>query len=383
LTRDVTLILFVGGWGQCEVERALDRAHRAAARDLLDLLLRTGMVGRAVVATDDAGWGDTLADLPVEVDIDPPGEPFHFGRRLAGLISRYGVECALCSGGASAPLMRLDRWREILDRLRSSERLVLANNLHSCDWVGFAPAMESAHLLAPEANDNAIAWVLAHRGGLPHESLAPSAAARFDLDTPVDLLIVQRHPDVGPCLGRFLDGLGWEAPWLDGVLEEMGRAGGSLAVVGRASSAAWAALERATRCWVRVFAEERGMRASGRQERGEVRSLLSDYVDLVGVDRLFDELAELCGGVLFDNRVVLAARGLWPSAVDRFNSDLHRWDRVTEPFLRRFTRAAAEARVPVVLGGHSVVAGGLMALLESFEAGACSGEAQRVDDGVT
>ena len=125
------------------------------------------------------------------------------------------------------------------------------------------------------------------------------------------------------------------------------------------------------------------MRASGRQERGEVRSLLSDYVDLVGVDRLFDELAELCGGVLFDNRVVLAARGLWPSAVDRFNSDLHRWDRVTEPFLRRFTRSAAAARIPVVLGGHSVVAGGLMALLESFDANSCIREAQRLNDGVT
>jgi hypothetical protein len=66
--------------------------------------------------------------------------------------------------------------------------------------------------------------------------------------------------------------------------------------------------------------------------------------------------------------VILASRGLWPSVSDRFNSDLHRWDRVEEPFLRRFTRAAAEAQVPVVLGGHSVAAGGLMALVEAFEA---------------
>jgi len=72
--------------------------------------------------------------------------------------------------------------------------------------------------------------------------------------------------------------------------------------------------------------------------------------------------------VLFDNRVILAARGLWPSALDRFNSDLYRWDKVENPFLRRFTRAAEAARTPVVLGGHSVVAGGLMALVESFEA---------------
>jgi hypothetical protein len=127
---------------------------------------------------------------------------------------------------------------------------------------------------------------------------------------------------------------------------------------------------------VRVFAEERGMRASGRQERGEVRSLLADYLERVGVDGFFDELAQLVDGVLFDNRVILAARGLWPSAADRFNSDLYQWDRVEDPFLRRLTQAAAEARVPVVLGGHSVVAGGLMALVEALQMGGRTKDAE-------
>ena len=363
----VTLLLMVGGWGQSELERALDGAHRAAGRDLLESLLRTGLIGRAVVATDDPAWADTLADLPVEVDLDPSEQPFHFGRRLAGLIERYGAQRVLYSGGASAPLLSVERWSEVLARLGEADRLVVTNNLHSCDWVGFVPAIEMAPLVAQEANDNAVAWGLTYEGGLPVEDLPASAATRFDLDTPADLLIAQRHPGVGPRLRRFLDGLGWPAPQLDALLATMAREGGSLAVVGRASAAAWAALERATRCWVRVFAEERGMRASGRQERGEVRSLLADYVELAGVEGLFDELATLVDGVLFDNRVILAARKLWPSASDRFNSDLYRWDRVGEPFLRHLTRAAAQARVPVVLGGHALVAGGLMALVEAFE----------------
>jgi hypothetical protein len=70
--------------------------------------------------------------------------------------------------------------------------------------------------------------------------------------------------------------------------------------------------------------------------------------------------------VLLDNRVILASRGLWPSALDRFNSDLYRWNEVDEPFLRSLTHAAAEAPIPVLMGGHSVVAGGLMALTESL-----------------
>jgi hypothetical protein len=369
LAEKVTLLLTVGGWGPSEVERALGGAHRAAARDLLDLLLRTGTIGRAVVATDDPAWGDTLTDLPVEVDLDSVGERFHFGRRLAGLIERYGASRVLYTGGASAPLLSVERWVDVLARLEEADRLAVTNNLHSCDWVGFVPAVEMAPLIAREANDNALAWALAYEGGLRVESLPASAATRFDLDTPADLLIAQRHPGIGPRLRRFLDGLGWEARQLDGVLATMAREGGSLAVVGRASAAAWAALERATRCWVRVFAEERGMRASGRQGRGEVRSLLADYLELVGVERFFDELAELADAVLLDNRVILAARRLWPATCDRFNSDLYRWEKVGEPFLRRFTRAAARARVPVVLGGHAVVAGGLMALVEAFEMG--------------
>ena len=369
MAEEIVLFLLVGGWGQSKVERAIDGTHRAAARDLLELLLRVDVVGRVVVATDDPAWGDTLADLPVEVDIDPPGEPFHFGRRLAGLVERYNAQRVLYSGGASAPLLSLERWAEALTRLGEAQRLVITNNIHSCDWLGFTSASEMLPLIAQEASDNALAWILAHEGSLPVESWPASAATRFDLDTPLDLLIAHRHPAIGPHLRHFLDGLDWESPQLDGVMAEMAREGGSLAVVGRVSSAAWAALERATHCWVRVFAEERGMRASGRQERGEVRSLLADYLDLVGVESFFEELAELTGGVLFDNRVILAARGLWPSPLDRFNSDLYRWDRVEEPFLRRLTRAAAAAQVPVVLGGHSVVAGGLMALVETFEMG--------------
>jgi hypothetical protein len=367
----ITLFLLVGGWGQSDLDRALDGAHRAAARDLLERLSRTGWIGRAIVATDDPAWGAALArssDVPVEVDTDPPGETFHFGRRLVGLIERYDAERVLYSGGASAPLLSTANWAEVLGRLGEAERLAVANNLHSCDWAGFVPASEAAPLLARQANDNAIAWALANESTLPVENMDASAATRFDLDTPTDLLIAHRHPAIGPHLRRFLDELGWESPQLDGVFAAMAREGGSLAVVGRVSAAAWAALERATRCWVRVFAEERGMRASGRQERGEVRSLLADYLELVGIEGFFAELEELAEGVLFDNRVILAARGLWPSASDRFNSDLYRWDEIEEPFLRHLTRAAAESRMPVVMGGHSVVSGGLMALVEAYKA---------------
>lgn len=368
MSRKVTLLMLVGGWGQSEVESALRRIHQAAARDLLDILLPNSCLEQAVVATDDAAWAEALRATPVTVEVDQPGEPFHFGRRLAGLIERHQAACVLYVGGASAPLISAACWTHILEQLIAGERCGVTNNLHSADWVGFTPADEALSVVATQSHDNGLAWALAHELGWPVESRPPSAATRLDLDTPSDALIAHRHPAIGPHLRRCLDRLGWEEGRVDGLLAAMAIEGGSLVVAGRASSAAWAALEAATNCWVRVYAEERGMRASGRQAAGAVRSLLADYIDLVGVEAFFDELARMGNGVLLDNRVILAARGLWPGPADRYNSDLLQAQEVSDPFLRRFTHAAAASAVPVLMGGHSVVAGGLMALVEIHQA---------------
>jgi hypothetical protein len=364
LLRKTTILLLVGGRGKSSVEQALEGAHRAAARDLLEGLAGMASIERTVVATDDVTWWQAVGDLPVTLDPDLPGERFHFGRRLAGLIERYGPERVLYVGGGSAPLLQVQEWAEVLDRLSWADRLVITNNVHSCDWAAFTPAREVASLIAGHANDNSIAWTLANEGGFPVRTLQASAGSRFDIDTPADVLIARRHAGIGPHLRSYLIELAWESPQLQRLLAVMRREGGSLIVAGRVSPAAWEALQQATRCWIRVFSEERGMRASGRQRNGEVRSLLGDYLELVGFEEFFRTLGELADGVLLDNRVLLASQGRWPSAVDRFNSDLYRWDRIEDPFLQSLTRAAMEASVPVVMGGHTVVAGGLMALAE-------------------
>jgi hypothetical protein len=107
------------------------------------------------------------------------------------------------------------------------------------------------------------------------------------------------------------------------------------------------------------------MRASGRQARGEVRSLLGYYLDAVGLQRFFDTLATMGQAVFLDNRVILAHKGLWPSAADRFHSDLRQPAQIADPFLRELTGAAMAAPVPVIMGGHSLVSGGMYALIEA------------------
>ena len=69
---------------------------------------------------------------------------------------------------------------------------------------------------------------------------------------------------------------------LDAALPLMLDRDATILVAGRVSSATWRYLERETACSTRVFSEERGMRASGRQARGEVRSLLGYHLERWG-----------------------------------------------------------------------------------------------------
>ena len=80
----------------------------------------------------------------------------------------------------------------------------------------------------------------------------------------------------------------------------------------------------------------------------------------------FHEVIPQLGQAAFlDDRVLWAHCKVWPPASDRFNSDLYRPRDVVDPFVRRFTEAAMSSPVPVVLGGHSLVSGGLYVLVEA------------------
>ena len=105
------------------------------------------------------------------------------------------------------------------------------------------------------------------------------------------------------------------------------------------------------------------MRALGLEE--QARSLLGLHLEAVGPSTFMAHLAELGDVALIDMRVLLAHRRSQASREDRFLSDLGRWSEIADPFLRDFTQAAREAPIPIVLGGHSLVSGGVMALVET------------------
>ena len=110
------------------------------------------------------------------------------------------------------------------------------------------------------------------------------------------------------------------------------------------------------------------MLASGRADRGEARSLIGQMVDDLGPAEFVRRLSEMADGAVWDTRVWMAQSRIWPPASDRFAADLGWSDQVQDPALLELTRAVQQASIPIMTGGHSVVAGGLLALLETLPA---------------
>jgi len=370
----VGAVMMLGSGGDSPQEQLVLRGQRAAALDLIDVL-QAEAIAPVVVAAPSLDW--LPADLNVIREVDEPGAPFHFGRRLAALVDRYDLSPVMYFGGGSAPLVDRSMVNVIAGMLCRAgaggpggipSHIALTNNLHSSDWLALTDLADALPIIRQADRDNSLAWLLHNSGEFEVRVIAGMRpAASLDLDTPSDLALMAHHPGCLPHLAEVVQDEQLRAVPVEEIAAIAATPESHLALIGRVSPAAWQALNRATQCWVRVYAEERGMVASGRIERGEVQSLLGLMIRQQGARAFFHALAGMCDAAIIDSRPIMASQGVWPSDADRFASDLFLVDAIQDPWLREFTAAAAEAPIPVILGGHSVVAGGLYALIEIIE----------------
>ena len=368
----VTLLIMASGptVGTAEAERWLTTARLALALDLAERAAEIPAIERIILIAPAEALTELDPGIP-KLALEPPAEEFHFGEALRGLIARWEIETLLYFSGGSGALLTAEELERLAMRLartaRRGERLAMVNNFYSTDFLALTPARALFELPSP-GRDNELGWLLADHGFTPLE-LERNAATQFDVDTPTDLGILKLYAAYTPDLpGRraraLLEGLPLDTCLLEAALDRFTDREAVILVAGRVGAHVWRFLERETACQVRVFAEERGMEALGRAERGEVRSLLGFLLEEVGPRRFFVRLVELAELAIIDTRVIFAHLGLRPTAADRFHSDLMQPAPIQDSVLKEFTAAAAAAPLPVVLGGHSLVSGGLYALVE-------------------
>ncbi|MBI4788172.1 MAG: hypothetical protein HY782_14165 [Chloroflexi bacterium] len=364
----VTLFLFVKGTATTEIENLVAQAQVAAALDTLDKLRAAPEIGEMVVATANADFAARAAALGARIEMDPLGDYFHFGRRLADLVSKYRAAIPLYVGGGSGALMSVADWQSLVEQIRAKPNSLITNNFYSCDFAAWSPG-EALERIAPPELDNDLAFRLSRQAGLDVTALPKNAATQFDIDTPADLLTLAPAPAVGKHLRGYLETTRLDTTRVQEIKSLIENPAAPLLIAGRVSASMALFLERETRCQWRIFSEERGMRASGREQRGAVRSLLGFYLDRASPTELFSALAQLADGIILDSRVLFAHYRLRPSAADRFYSDLLEIEPIADPFVHAFTAAARQAPRPVLLGGHSLVSGGMYALAAPWRAG--------------
>lgn len=288
----------------------------------------------------------------------PDGVPF--GARLRATVDRLRPEGGLVILGSGAvPLISAAERRTFVRAAASASPAVLANNAFSADIVAVAAARSALRAVPDLATDNALPRWLAERAGLPVTDLRRRWRLGVDIDSPLDLVLLG---------GR------WAAALPTGAAERVAARleavrgvavdpGAELLIAGRTSPGSLTWLERSTATRTRALIEERGLRTSRPGQRPPA-SVLGLLLDRDGPAALATHLPRLGDAALIDTRVLLAHRlgadeRAWPSAEDRFASDLLAPEAIHDPWLRALTQAALEAPIPVVLGGHTLVGPGL------------------------
>lgn len=295
----------------------------------------------------------------------PDGIPF--GARLRSFVERHRPGGIVVLGSGAVPLAGLADRARFAQAAGRPDRVALANNRYSADVVAVSCA--SALLDLPDlASDNALPRWLEETAGYRVDDLRRSWHLGVDIDGPMDLLLLGRTRSAiaGIDTSRAVERLA-------AVRLAAADRRAEVVVAGRTSADALSWLERRTAARTRAIVEERGLR-TGRPDQRPPRSLLGTLLDRDGPGSLGTLLASLGEAALVDTRVLLGHRlgadeTAWPGAEDRYASDLLLHERIADPWLRELTRAAAEAPVPIVLGGHTLVGPGLRLVLQPRAAG--------------
>jgi len=312
-----------------------------------------------------------------------------FGERLVSLIRAEGIERLVVMGGGAVPRLSMRDAERLVEvaygarrRASTDGRRASTNNRYSSDVCAISDAAALADL-PPLPTDNALPRWLEERAGFTVRDLPGRDRLALDLDTPLDLALLSLAPRAPRPLVELAEEHGLTVPRLDRLRSLAADPRKELLVFGRSGSRTLRWLERNVRCRVRFLAEERGLRASSALAIGgdvgdpvarHPRATLGRLLEAAdGPASLASIVGDLADGAIIDSRVLMADRygneDAWPSAADRFASDLLRADQVHDEWLGALTRAAAAATIPILLGAHTLVGPGIPLLLRRSSGG--------------
>jgi len=365
-----TLILWVKSWGDSEGEMLVSRAHEANTLDLLERSKDVTDIGQVIVITNSSRLTRVLRDLPVILEADPHPAPFSFGKKLRSIIEKHAIGTLVYLGSGSGVYMDVEDLARLTRAALVFPRTLWVNNFYSTDFAAFNTRSIRSRLSQCE-RDNQLGWRLGRKTGIKACVLPPSLMTRFDIDTPVDLMVLKTNGRApGLHLAEFLSGVALDLSSLFAVMDLLVRREARILVIGRVPLEIAAFFDKATACHVDFHIEGRGMEAREESRGDPPCSLVGKSLEKMGFSEFFQALSRDAWAVIMDSRVCFRHFDLIPSRRDRFFSDLLRPDQVRDPLVQLFTQYAVKSSIPFILGGHTLVSGSLFALAESAWRGA-------------
>ncbi len=370
MSRGVSAVIFEGSAPLSPVEGMMTRVRQAALLDNLEKLTRVSEIKDYYLYTNRPELQKPASLLGAQVFLNDIGpQEFHFGDTLKSAVSDHGLKRVFCLSGAGCPLITHQELQMVACRLMERDNYVYTNNTQSSDMTAFTVTEGFLAAQLPEM-DNSLALTLRDQLDLEMELMPHTLGLLFDIDTPSDLLVLGAGPFGGPRTREALGELKLDYSKLIAAKAVLSAEYEDVALIGRVGAPVIARLNADLKLRLRVFSEERGMKSLGRIGSGEVISLLGLLLDHAGITAFFDYLARVARCAFIDSRVLFYHYRLDLSDEERFLSDLGCWRELENPWLREFTRAAADCKIPVLLGGHSLVAGSLWAVCDELAAGA-------------
>ena len=289
-----------------------------------------------------------------------PPDGIAFGARLRAFVASSRPGGLVVLGSGAIPMATAaDRRAFVAVASNDKGFFALANNTFSADVVAVSRA-GSLSALPDLAADNTLPRWLAEVSGYEVTDLRRRWRLGMDIDGPLDLVLLDDPALPTQPAAGIADRL---KERLSAVRAVAADPRAELLVAGRLSASGLLWLERSTPARTRALVEERGLRTAIPGQRSP-HSVLGALLERDGPASLGSLAAELGEAALVDSRVLLAHRlgadeAAWPGPEDRFASDLLLHERISDPWLRDLTRSAAEAKLPIILGGHTLVGPGL------------------------
>jgi len=356
--KKVAAVIMHAPLGKSMGERLVEQGREASSRDLVTMLHRAGME-RIFFITCDKEVACRLSRTEVRLLSLAKEEPFHFGKSLKQIIDKERLDGLLYFGSGSGGLLTTDRVAGLISFAQRAKRGALFNNFYSCDFAAIAGAKDLLGAALPQI-DNSLGFVLSDLG-FPCFALPCEVATQFDIDTPTDLLLLAAAEKGGEAMRAFLEEQRLAHPTIPPLIKRLVDRSAHVYLIGRINPATWAHFEREVACRTSGLIEGRGMRAYPNHEG----ILLQETLQEMGIHRFFKLLSRLADAAIIDTRPLLSKGGALPPAADRFASDLFRPELIDDSLWREFTREAKAASIPILLGGHSLVSGGLYLLAEA------------------